>query len=212
MCITFGLTTLNCVTRLLWEQDLNRFLSGAVIPYYFGYFVLGHLLKSRELTIPGGKPALALIFLSCTGLTALGEFTAMGANTMLPTTFFNYQQPLTVLMAGSIFLFFKGWKPAPNQKRAWLVHELSGLTYGIFLSHILVLMLLTGPDIAVLQPWGRAQLVQRAPLGGASSHRLGHIRGFCPAHGRAQARARPEQDRPLTLADRVRAGFLARPV
>jgi len=68
----------------------------------------------------------------------------MGANTMLPTTFFNYQQPLTVLMAASVFLFFKGWKPAPNRKRAWLVRELSGLTYGIFLSHILVLMLLTG--------------------------------------------------------------------
>jgi surface polysaccharide O-acyltransferase-like enzyme len=144
VCITFGLTALNCVTRLLWEQDLNRFLSGAVIPYYFGYFVLGHLLKARQVRLPGGKPVLALLFLSCAGLTALGEFAATGNNTMLPTTFFNYQQPLTVLMAASIFLFFKGWKPASNQKRAWLVHELSGLTYGIFLSHILVLMLLTG--------------------------------------------------------------------
>lgn len=144
VCITFGLYVINFATRLLWEQDVNKFLSGAVIPYYFGYFVLGHLLNSRDVKTPGGKPALAVVFLACGGLTALGEFVAKGSTSMLPNTFFNYQQPLTVLMTACIFLFFKDWNPSEGRKRARLVHEVSCLSYGIFLSHVLVLMLLTG--------------------------------------------------------------------
>ncbi|WP_243358500.1 acyltransferase [Fundidesulfovibrio terrae] len=150
--ITFGLHALNFATRLIWEQELNRYLSGAVIPYYFGYFVLGHLLNSREVKIPGGKPLLALLFLACAGASAAGEFAAKGQNTMLPNTFFNYQQPLTVIMSASIFLLFKGWKPAMSQKRGRLVRELSSLSYGVFLSHVLILMLLTGQIPLIFQP------------------------------------------------------------
>lgn len=142
--IVFGLHALNFATRLLWEQDLNRFLSGAVMPYYLGYFVLGHLLNRTEVRVPGGKALLAAVFTVCALGTAAGEFLAFGDNTMLPTTFFSYQQPLTVLMTVSIFLFFKGWKPSAARKRARLVHEVSGLSYGVFLSHILVLSILTG--------------------------------------------------------------------
>jgi surface polysaccharide O-acyltransferase-like enzyme len=152
VCITFGLHALNFATRLLWEQDLNRFLTGAVIPYYFGYFVLGHLLSTTDFKIPGGKPALAAIFFGSAGLTALGEFAAKGANTMLPNTFFNYQQPLTVAMTVAIFLLFKGWKPAEAKKRAKLIREVSCLSYGIFLSHVLVLMLLTGQIPLIFKP------------------------------------------------------------
>jgi len=142
--ITFGLFALNFATRLIWEQDLNRYLSGAVIPYYFGYFVLGHLLNCRDVKIPGGKPLLALVFFACAGICAAGEFAAKGPNTMLPNTFFNYQPPTTVIMSAAIFLFFKDWKPTLDQKRTRFVRELSSLSYGVFLSHVLILMLLTG--------------------------------------------------------------------
>ncbi|KAF0234156.1 MAG: hypothetical protein FD177_1068 [Desulfovibrionaceae bacterium] len=151
--IIFGLQALNFVTRLLWEQDLNRFLSGAVMPYYLAYFVLGHLLNRTPVRIPGGKALLAVVFLACATITAAGEFVAFGANTMLPNTFFSYQQPLTVLMTASIFLFFKGWKPSAARKRAKLVHEVSGLSYGVFLSHILVLSILTG-QLPILFTYG----------------------------------------------------------
>lgn len=171
--IVFGLNALNFATRLIWEQDLNRFLSGAVIPYYFGYFVLGHLLNSTDVRIPGGRPALAAVFLACAAVTAAGEFMAFQANTMLPNTFFCYQQPLTALMTAAIFLFFKGWKPEAARKRARLVHEVSGLSYGVFLAHMLVMMLLTGQmtlfvsfgnglDWRTVHPWAGPLL-----LGGA---------------------------------------------
>ena len=150
--IIFGMLALNFATRLIWEQDLNRYLSGAVIPYYFGYFVLGHLLNSRDVPVPGGKILLAFLFLACAGVSAAGEFAAKGQNTMLPNTFFNYQQPLTVVMTASIFLLFKGWRPAMSQKRARIVRELSCLSYGVFLSHVLILMLLTGQIPLIFQP------------------------------------------------------------
>jgi surface polysaccharide O-acyltransferase-like enzyme len=142
--IVFGLQALNFATRLIWELELNHFLTGAIVPYYFGYFVLGHLLNSVDFKMPGGRPALAALFLACAAITTGGEFMAKGDNTMLPNTFFSYQQPLVVSMTAAIFLFFKGWQPSMTRKRARIVNELSCLSYGVFLSHILVLMLLSG--------------------------------------------------------------------
>jgi surface polysaccharide O-acyltransferase-like enzyme len=143
--LVFGVHALTFATRLIWEQEVNRFFSGALIPYYFGYFVLGHVLNVRQIRVPGAKPALALIFLACALTSAWGEHLVRGAgNTLLPNTFFNYQQPLTVVMSASIFLLFKGWKPRPSGRRDRFVHELSGLSYGVFLTHVLFLYLLGG--------------------------------------------------------------------
>lgn len=147
--IVFGVWALNFATRLLWEQEANRFLTGALIPYYFGYFVLGHLLNRHPVRLPGGKAALAACFLGCGLLSALGEQAAKGGNAMLPTTFFSYHQPLTVLMSASIFLFFKDWSPRMEAGLGRLVGEVSSLTYGIFLAHILALTLVTGQMPAV---------------------------------------------------------------
>jgi len=152
--IVFGVSALGFVTRLVWEQDVNRFFSGAIIPYYFGYFVLGHLLHSREVRVPGGKATLAATFLACAGASAWGEWLAKGADTMLPNTFYNYQQPLVALMSASIFLLFKGWRPGATQRRGRVVHEVSCLSYGIFLSHVLVLMLVTGQIPWLVSPGG----------------------------------------------------------
>jgi len=142
--IVFGLHALNFAARLIWEQELNRFLSSAVFPYYFAYFVLGHVLNETSIRIPGGRPLLAALFLAGAAATAGGEYLAFGANTMLPNTFFCYQQPIVVAMSVSVFLFFKGWSPATGQRATTLLHEVSGLSYGVFLAHLLVMMFLTG--------------------------------------------------------------------
>jgi len=144
VCIVFGLQALNMATRLIWELELNRFLTRATMPYYLGYFVLGHLLNSEDFKMPGGRPVLAAVFLVCAALVTGGEFLAKGANTMLPNTFYSYQEPLVAAMSAAIFLFFKGWQPSMARKRARFIQKLSSLSYGVFLSHILVLMLLSG--------------------------------------------------------------------
>ncbi|GFK95897.1 O-acetyltransferase WecH [Fundidesulfovibrio magnetotacticus] len=142
--IVFAVPALNFATRLIWEMELNRFLTGAVIPYYFGYFVLGNLLNEHPPRVPGGRWTLAAAFAAGALPSAFGEFAAKGVNTMLPNTFFSYQQPLAVLMSGAIFLFFKDWSPRLEGRAANVVREVSSLTYGIFLAHVLALSLVTG--------------------------------------------------------------------
>lgn len=144
VCITFGATALNLFTRLAWEMDLNRFFSATIISHYIGYFVLGHVLASRSVRVPGGRPVLAAVFLACAVGSAYGEGLVKSVEGMLPNTFYNFQQPLVVLMGVSVFLFFKGWNPALLGRHGKLVQEISSLTYGIFLSHVLALFVVTG--------------------------------------------------------------------
>lgn len=144
VCIVFGASTLNFATRLIWAQELNTFFSGAIIPYYFGHFVLGHLLNTTDVRVPGGKLTLVLAFAACAAASTVGEYAALRDPSMLRNTFFSYQQPLAAVMAASAFLFLKDWKPGPERRRARFIQELSSLSYGIFLTHFLALMLLTG--------------------------------------------------------------------
>ena len=152
VCITFGLTTLNFLTRLLWQHDLNAFLTSAVLPHYLGYFVLGHILHQRTVRVPGGRATLALVFLCCTAANILGEYAAHHSESMLPNSFFNYHQPFAMLAAAAAFLFFKHDGCATISVGSRLIQTVSRLSFGIFLSHALTLFLITGTLPFLVQP------------------------------------------------------------
>lgn len=164
VAVLFGLQTLNFLVKFLWSQELNRFLTRAVFPYYFGYFVLGYALNATPVRVPGGKATLLAGVILPAACMAVGEYQAHFSESLVPNLFFNYQGPLTAIMAGSVFLLFKGRAATLGKPWAGLLRTVSGLTYGVFLTHIAVLMLLTGTipwvfapghglDVDTLGPW-----------------------------------------------------------
>ena len=144
VAVIFGVQTLGFVVKFLWSQELNRFFTGAVFPYYFGYFVLGYALNATPVRVPGGRPALLAAFLLPAACLAVGEYQAHVSESLVPNLFFNYQGPLAALMSVAVFLLFKGWASSQGGRWATLLHTVSGLTYGVFLSHILVMLVLAG--------------------------------------------------------------------
>jgi len=164
VAVIFGLQALNFLVKFLWNQELNRFLTGAVFPYYFGYFVLGYALNASTVRVPGGRLALVAGVLLPAACMAFGEYQAHFSESLVPNQFFNYQGPLTTVMSVAVFLLFKGKAGDLGKPWSGLLHTVSGLTYGVFLSHILVLMLLSGSiplvfaagrglDFDTLGPW-----------------------------------------------------------
>ncbi|WP_243311713.1 acyltransferase [Fundidesulfovibrio agrisoli] len=150
--ITFAIMTLNLATRLLWQHELNTFLTSAVLPHYLGYFVLGHVLHQRTVRVPGGRVTLVLAFLLCTGVNALGEYACDHSPDMLPNSFFNYHQPFSMLAAVAAFLLFKQDGCAGLGFASKTIQTVSRLSFGIFLAHTLILFLVTGQLPLLVQP------------------------------------------------------------
>ncbi|MFP5238346.1 MAG: acyltransferase [Acidobacteriota bacterium] len=150
--LSFVIMSLNLATRLLWQHDLNTFLTSAVMPHYLAYFVLGHVLHQRTVRVPGGRVTLALAFLACTAVNALGEYACDSSPSMLPNSFFNYHQPFSILAAVSAFLLFKQEGCAGLGFASRIIQTVSRLSFGIFLVHALILFLVTGALPLLVQP------------------------------------------------------------
>jgi len=145
-CVTviFGAHALDFILRLFAGQPLNPVFTGTLFSYFVGYFVLGNVLTRVRPKIPGGCATPAILFVLCAAVMALGEFSARTTHTIPTALFFTFQGPPVLCMTICAFLFFKNWNPSLPHKWARFVQNLSSLTYGIFLSHMLVLKLLSG--------------------------------------------------------------------
>jgi len=142
--IIFGSQALYILVRLLFARDLNSYFVGALFPFSITYLVLGNVLCRMRRVPPGKRGILAAFFFLSAMAVSFGEFMAKTGNLVPQSTFYNYLEPIVAVMGVCVFLFFKDWNPSRQSKQARLTQWLSGLSYGIFLSHILVQMLLTG--------------------------------------------------------------------
>ena len=109
---------------------------------YAGYFVLGHWLGRKTFSLP----RKTLVLLSAAGLLAGWLFTAYATAHFTrqagqPDLFwYDYMRPNVVLMAFCVFLLFREVFTAPVGN---LTALLDANSFGIYLSHLLILRLLT---------------------------------------------------------------------
>jgi len=142
VAIIFGAQALQIITQLLFGQNLNTYFVGALFPFSMAYLVLGNALFRTNSALLKKRITAATLFFLCAALVTLGGLLAKTHASVPLTLFYNHPNPLVMLMGAGAFLFFKDWNPPATSKRARFVMWLSGLSYGVFLSHVLVWMLL----------------------------------------------------------------------
>ena len=149
--VIFGTYALDFIMRLVFAQPLNQIFIGTVFSFYIGYVILGNALIRMRLKIPGGRFTLAAVFLLSAAIVTYGEFLAKTGSFKIGI-FFPAQSPLTFLLGVSAFLFFRDWNPTLSPNWARFIQGLSSLSYGVFLSHLLVLKLLDGSTPLFFRP------------------------------------------------------------
>jgi len=136
--IIFGAQALQISIHLTLGSDLNPFFMGTLFPFFIAFFVLGNVLCRTRRMPPGKRGVLIVLFCISAAAVSFGEIAAKTGGSIPQSTFYTYSDPLVVLMGVCVFLFFKDWNPSRQSKRARLISWLSPLSYGIFLSHMLV--------------------------------------------------------------------------
>ncbi|NMA38284.1 MAG: acyltransferase [Papillibacter sp.] len=117
------------------------YLFGTLIEGYAGFFILGYLLGTYEIK----RTARLIIYLL--GLVAfisgcIGNY-LLSSREQLNLIFNEGYSITSFIMAGAFFLLIKQLKPAEHSHTNRFFSTYSKLTYGIYLSHIFVLSLLS---------------------------------------------------------------------
>lgn len=133
-------------TVSLWINNLNLHL----VMGYVGYYVLGYYLR----TYPLSRTVRRLLY----GLGILGAAATVGGTVwlsqqrgMLAQTFYNYDNPTIALMSVAVFLFFRETAGnRPSLPRRHPISTAARVSFGVYLSHVLFLILLSRLNITVL--------------------------------------------------------------
>lgn len=129
--------------EVFYQLPPFAFLSEAVFSLYIFYFVLGHVLHRVEIPRALGLMLSPAVFFIAAIITFYGHYRyAVVLNSQRPF-FFGHGTPFIMLMGVSMFIFFKSLR----YKDGWfmrLVIQLSTVSYGIYLCHVLVLNVLSG--------------------------------------------------------------------
>ena len=134
---------------LLNQPYLIKFYPQVDLHYitgYIGYLVLGYYLAFKKL--PEWLNAwgyAALFFASLIVIIAGTYFAGLIAKTS-STLFYEPISPLIVLLSASIFMVFKSSTFKLPAKIRSVVNYIGGYTYGIYLSHALILTIIGDPD------------------------------------------------------------------
>lgn len=117
--------------------NVHIFLFDPLMEGYLGYFLLGYLLGSCELP----KAARAAIYLGGAAGCVYGIYVNLsGASPEgIPLAANGGYAINQFLFAAAIFTLFKYLPPVKNRVAASCVTAVSGVTYGVYLSHALVL-------------------------------------------------------------------------
>jgi len=166
VAIILGTHTLDFLVHLAFRQPLNQTFTGTIFSYFVAYFILGNVLIRVKPKIPGGCATLAIVFLLCAAVMAFGEFLAKTSDFAQPDIFCAFQNPLLAIMGACGFLFFKNWNPSFPRPIARLVLWLSSVSYGVYLSHMVILKLLSGEIPLFFQPGHGLDCYTISPLVG----------------------------------------------
>ncbi|TVM18410.1 hypothetical protein DPQ33_06590 [Oceanidesulfovibrio indonesiensis] len=136
-------STLLFFFEVYYQIPPYSFLSEAVFSLYIFYFILGHVLHRVEIPRALGLMLSPAVFFISAIITYYGHYRyAVVLETTRPY-FFNHGAPFIMLMGASFFIFFKSlrYKDSPFMR---IVIQLSSVSYGIYLCHVLVLKFLNG--------------------------------------------------------------------
>lgn len=116
---------------------------------YIGYLVLGHYLAFKQFPAWMNARWFGILFLVSLTIIIAGTYFASMAGKGLSTLFYEPISPTIVLLSGSAFMMGKlsTIKLSPKLKK---VRDLAGsYTFGIYLSHALILTVFDDPDYGI---------------------------------------------------------------
>lgn len=116
---------------------------------YIGYLVLGHYLAFKQVPTWLNMRWFAVVFGVCLLVITAGTYLVSVAGKQLSLVFYEPISPTIVLYSSSIFMMgrFATFRLSPRIKR---VRDLiSSYTFGIYLSHALILTILDDPDFGI---------------------------------------------------------------
>jgi surface polysaccharide O-acyltransferase-like enzyme len=134
---------------LLAQPYLSRFNPQIDLHYfagYIGYLVLGHYLAFKEFPARSARIWSGLIFLLTLTIIVAGTYYMCQYTKAFSTLLYEPLSPAIVLLSSSVFLFarFTAVKLPPALKKAR--DFISAYTFGIYLSHALLLDIIGDPD------------------------------------------------------------------
>jgi len=166
VALILGAQTLDFLMLFFFRQPLNPIFTGTLFSFFVAYFILGNVLIRVQPKIPGGCVTLTIVPLFCAAVMAFGEFLAKTSDFAQPNIFCAFQNPLLAITGTCAFLFFKNWNPSMPRKLTRLVQGLSGVSYGVYLSHMVVLKLLSGEIPLFFRPGHGLDCYTISPLVG----------------------------------------------
>jgi surface polysaccharide O-acyltransferase-like enzyme len=136
-----------CLSRFNPQIDLHYFFG------YIGYLVLGHYLTFKQFPPKFGKGWCGAVFFFSLAIIVIGTYWMTINGKGLSTVFYEPLSPMIVLLSSSIFLLARfmsvKWPPFLKKTRDFI----GAYTFGIYLSHALILDILGDPDDHINLNW-----------------------------------------------------------
>lgn len=110
---------------------------------YLGYFLLGYALYKWQPKLSTSQ--LALISLALIALISAATWAVTMHTGVYDERFKGYTTFLMVLLSASLFLLCKSVGEKLPSWLAWVAETLSPLTYGVYLIHNLIVLVITDP-------------------------------------------------------------------
>jgi surface polysaccharide O-acyltransferase-like enzyme len=137
------------VVMLLGQPYLARFMPQIDVRYFggfVGYLVLGHYLAFKPL--PNKLTGLwAALFVFCLALISVGTYLLFKHYNGISTLLYEPLSPSIALMASAVFMLGRTWIPKVPAILIKIRDFAGKYNYGIYLSHALILSLLSDNDI-----------------------------------------------------------------
>ena len=149
---------------------------------YSGYYVLGYYLHNYTVKKPIKAAVYFLAILGTLGIVGVTVFTSFRSGETV-SKYLGYLLPMTAFQSAALFLFFRdkfeNFNPSKKVQKA--IFTLSKISFGIYLSHILVMkavekfcyMILPLPPYALFG----ALLISAAVISSLISYLLNRIPG-----------------------------------
>lgn len=113
---------------------------------YMGYLVLGYYLSIKQFPLWLNARWFGMLFLAGLVVIIAGTYFASITYKSLSTLFYEPISPPIVILSASIFMVFKLSNFRLSSKLKRIVNFAGAYTYGIYLSHALILTILGDPD------------------------------------------------------------------
>lgn len=113
---------------------------------YIGYLVLGYYLANKKLPAWLNVWWFGIMFLLSLFIIIVGSYLSCQYYKVLTTLFYEPLSPSIVLLSASIFMVFRLSKVKLSTPFKKILNFAGGYTYGIYLSHALILNIIGDPD------------------------------------------------------------------